>query len=76
MKIDVEGAEYDVLLGARNTIDKYRPTVLLATHEFHLEGVRDRCLQFLRDRNYEITPTDEGKVIRGLEDFVATPRDT
>jgi len=28
IKIDVEGAEYDVLLGARNIIEKYKPTII------------------------------------------------
>ena len=73
IKIDVEGAEHDVLLGARQTIEQFRPIILLATHDFHLKGVKDQCLEFLRSRDYQIKPTDEGKSIRGLEDFVATP---
>lgn len=73
IKIDVEGAEHDVLLGARQTIEQFRPIILLATHDFHLKGVKDQCLEFLRSRDYQVTPTDEGKSLPGLDDFVATP---
>lgn len=32
IKIDVEGAEIEVLKGAKNTLDKYRPTLLIEVH--------------------------------------------
>ena len=34
LKIDVEGAEYDVLMGAVNTIDRCRPKLLIELHHF------------------------------------------
>jgi len=34
LKMDVEGAEYDVLMGAVNTIDRYRPKLLIELHHF------------------------------------------
>ena len=37
IKIDVEGAEIDLLLGAKNTLLKYRPTIFLSLHPQHIE---------------------------------------
>ncbi len=34
LKLDVEGAEYDVLIGAERTIDRYRPKLLIELHHF------------------------------------------
>lgn len=34
LKVDVEGAEYDVLLGAKETIAKSRPKMLIELHHF------------------------------------------
>lgn len=34
LKMDVEGAEYDVLIGARKTIARYQPKLLIELHHF------------------------------------------
>lgn len=34
LKMDVEGAEYDVLMGARKTIDRFSPKLLIELHHF------------------------------------------
>jgi FkbM family methyltransferase len=34
LKMDVEGAEYDVLMGATETISRYRPKLLIELHHF------------------------------------------
>ena len=34
LKVDVEGAEYDVLLGGKETIARSRPTMLIELHHF------------------------------------------
>ena len=34
LKMDVEGAEYDVLVGAERTISRYRPKLLIELHHF------------------------------------------
>jgi len=34
LKMDVEGAEYDVLIGAERTIGRYRPKLLIELHHF------------------------------------------
>ena len=72
IKIDVEGAEYDVLAGAKNTLEKYHPKILLATHDTHLAGVKDECIHFLEAMGYKICPINSSnKVGGGLEDFIA-----
>ena len=50
IKIDVEGAELDVLKGARTTIEKYKPKIFLSIHSEKLE--RD-CIDFLSGYKYE-----------------------
>jgi FkbM family methyltransferase len=55
MKIDVEGYEYEVLLGSEETLRSIGPVLFL---ELHCELLRNRgipgrtVLQFLRDRGY------------------------
>lgn len=57
LKIDAEGADFDVLRGARHTLVHFRPTVLMETHHLQrfgatVEMVRD----FLESLGYEIRP--------------------
>ena len=51
MKIDVECSEVKALQGAVRTIEKYRPRILLATHnrELHAE-----CVEFLERFEYRV----------------------
>jgi len=49
IKIDVEGAELDVLLGAQETLKKFRPVVLV---EFNSTEDRVRSEKLLRDVGY------------------------
>jgi FkbM family methyltransferase len=51
IKIDVEGAECDVLAGAAETLRRWRPTVLLEAHSAMLE---DLCGRALRDLGYRV----------------------
>lgn len=55
MKIDVEGAEFLVLQGARETLQKYRPSLVI---EFHNPDMDRRCPEFLLGLGYEVTPND------------------
>jgi FkbM family methyltransferase len=72
IKIDVEGAEYDVLRGAIQTLRKYRPAILLATHDYHLPGVKDLCTRFLQELGYTLQHTgSHNKQVPGLDDYIA-----
>lgn len=72
IKIDVEGAEYDVLLGAKNTLQQYQPYILLATHDCHLNGVQEKCVSFLKQLGYHLQHTGNyHKYADGLDDYIA-----
>ena len=43
IKLDVEGAEYGALSGAKNTLRRFRPKILVEEHEFKFQGIGPRC---------------------------------
>jgi FkbM family methyltransferase len=55
MKIDTEGCEYKVLIGARDTIKKYKPTLFMEVHpnflKFHGHTIYN-VLEFFYEINY------------------------
>lgn len=57
MKIDVEGAEYDVICGAEKTIGQFRPVIFLSTHSAEL---RRNCLERLSEMKYAYRPLTAG----------------
>jgi FkbM family methyltransferase len=72
LKIDVEGAELDVLKGAINTLEQYKPHILLATHDCHLPGVKDQCIELLQQLGYTVNHTGYyHKHLPGLDDYIA-----
>jgi FkbM family methyltransferase len=54
LKIDVEGAEYDVLMGGRETIGRSRPTMLIELHHFDGNMAANQVPDLLREWNYHI----------------------
>jgi FkbM family methyltransferase len=56
IKCDVEGGEYDALLGASKLLDEYGPTVFLATHN---PEVHEQACRLLRNFGYRLTALDE-----------------
>jgi len=69
IKIDVEGAEFDVLEGGKDFLKKHHPNLMVATHDCHLAGVKEKCIQILTELGYTTTPIKEEKEILGQEDF-------
>ncbi len=59
MKIDVEGAEVDVLDGAIRTLKECRPRILI---EAHSERLAELCTQRLRDSAYELHQLQQGRL--------------
>jgi len=74
IKMDIEGAEYRALLGAKECLEKYRPKLFLATHGTQ---VHDECCRLLRTLEFEIvplnTPSDDRSEIYAFPSFRATP---
>ncbi|MBL7933198.1 MAG: FkbM family methyltransferase [Bacteroidia bacterium] len=57
IKIDAEGAEYEVLLGAQKTLQKHRPVIHLALHPAALKSFGSSMHQiyhFIVSNNYEL----------------------
>ncbi len=49
MKIDVEGAELKVLLGAKEILRKFHPIIFLSTHS---SEIHEECLKILKKMDY------------------------
>ena len=76
IKIDIEGAEYDALIGAADTIKKYTPNLLLATHDCKVPGIKDKCKLYLEELGYVLKHTGyHNKSKAGLDDFIAVHKD-
>ena len=69
VKIDIEGAEYDCLLGCAQTIQKYCPVIFLATHG---PEIHDACLKLLADWEYDVRSLDE-RSPKQSDELVANP---
>ena len=55
IKIDIEGGEFDALKGAAHLLEKYGPTLFLATHN---AKVHRECCKFLKDLGYRLSSLD------------------
>lgn len=76
MKIDIEGAEYDALMGAVNTLKKYTPHLLLATHNCKVPGIKEKCITFLEELGYVLEHTGyHNKAKAGLDDYIAVHKE-
>ena len=53
IKMDIEGGEYSALMGARAILERYHPTIFLATHG---RQVHDDCCSYLRSIGYRLSP--------------------
>ncbi len=69
MKVDVEGAEFEVLKGARQLLEKYHPILFLDTHqrEAHLPTI-----EMLDQLGYEFDILD-GKSLTATKELIARP---
>jgi FkbM family methyltransferase len=60
IKIDVEGAEHRVLLGARSLLARARPTVFVATHGPQQDG---DCRRLLESLGYSVEAFEPGELV-------------
>ncbi len=76
IKIDIEGAEYDALIGAANTLKKFKPNLLLATHNCIVPGIREKCIAYLEELGYVLKHTGyHNKAMAGLDDYLAVHKE-
>jgi len=66
IKIDVEGAEFEVLKGAKQTLKKFKPVLVIEIHEFILPSFgtsTQEIIDYLTELGYEkeIIGNTEGK---------------
>jgi FkbM family methyltransferase len=69
IKIDVEGAEMEVLQGGRKILDQAHPIIFLSTHSVEL---RKNCLEYLRGIGYTVIPLASNDCDHASE-FIAKP---
>jgi FkbM family methyltransferase len=69
MKIDIEGAERECLLGASSTIREFRPIIFLATHGWE---VHSACTKLLQEWNYRLASLDD-HAVEGTDELIARP---
>jgi FkbM family methyltransferase len=67
VKIDVDGHEYDVLRGLRNTLRRFHPYVLIEIAPFIYENLAEddfaEFVRFLAALDYDFTDANNGRVI-------------
>lgn len=76
MKIDVEGFEYNVFLGAKNTIKAHHPTILFEYSPLYYLKLDNthikKILTFLKEINYTLIDLEDSKkVINDIDAFIA-----
>jgi hypothetical protein len=57
LKIDVDGAEMDVLKGSKSIFDEFDCKIIIETHSKLLE---EQCIDFLKSLGYEVEIIDNG----------------
>lgn len=70
IKVDVEGAEVGALEGARATLERFRPIVMLSTHGDQLHR---SCLAFFASLDYHVGPIS-GDNVESTSELLALPR--
>jgi FkbM family methyltransferase len=72
IKCDIEGGEYEALLGAVDTLRKYRPVIFLATHG---AGLHEKCCQFLENLGYGLRGVTQADSTSTTDELIAYPYD-
>ena len=70
VKIDVEGSEWLVLTGGRQTLSQYHPTIFLSTHG---RDVHQQCCQLLELMGYTLRGIG-GNNVDDVDEIVAYGR--
>lgn len=67
LKIDIEGAEYEALIGAEEQLRRHHPMIFLATHGTE---VHHQCCAYLTELGYALEAID-GKLVANTDELVA-----
>jgi len=70
VKVDVEGAELQVLEGGARFFTKYQPLIFLATHS---EEVHQACCKLLDEYGYALESIERGKPVSETNEILAFP---
>lgn len=70
LKIDIEGAEYLALMGAKSILANHHPTIFLATHGC---DVHERCCALLVELGYELKAVTDQDITQTDEIVAITP---
>ena len=66
IKMDIEGAEYEALIGAKEILKTKKPVIFIATHSAEL---RTKCLKLLAEFGYTVKSIDN-KPVDESDEFV------
>lgn len=69
IKMDIEGAEYKALLGARSMLEQHHPMIFLATHG---PDVHDSCCKYLSSIGYELMSIT-GESVADTDELLVRP---
>ena len=66
IKMDIEGAEFDALIGAKEILKTKKPVIFIATHG---DAVKKNCLELLKEMSYKIEIIGNG-TLEKADEFV------
>lgn len=66
IKVDIEGAEYNFLLGGKDTIKKHKPVIFM---EVHSKEIFKKVYKFLTDYGYRIFDINSNEIHSGEDPF-------
>ena len=78
IKIDVEGAEINVLKGAQNTLKKHKPIIYLSIHPRHIKELGsdiNELIILIDEMGYKIEDFEGNKIgYYSLDEYLLTPK--